>query len=238
MKKLLVILLFITATSMSAGYSDALKLFEAKKYKEALAKVAEVLETKNDMEANSPNYKLRYLAAHCHWKLGNYKSVVAHFSRCMIIKKTTVDPYIDLALSQIDNKLYGEAVASANRGLKIKEDAMLYYILGKVSMLWGKNWRAKTLFEKANSINSELFIVYHDLGIVLLKMKKYSEANTAFSVAVALDSKSGEAKNNLALTYELLNQKKKAKQYYREASTILNENVVVKKNLTRIKSAK
>ena len=127
MKKTLVMIamLLFAGTSLHASYKEALKLFEEKDYKASLKMIADELETANDTKPDSPNYSLRFLAAHNHWKLGNTRSATDHFTRCMTINKKKADPYIDLALLQVEMKKYAEAeplLLSGYEGMKQREE--------------------------------------------------------------------------------------------------------------------
>ncbi|MFC1670383.1 tetratricopeptide repeat protein [Spirochaetota bacterium] len=240
MKKIVVICIAISFFNISAyaSYEEAVELFQEKKYKESLKIVADELIVAKDLEPDSPNYKLRFLAAHLHWKLGNTDPVLIHFRRCMDIAKDKIEPYVDLALYFIELKKYEDAAKLARRGMKIKDDAMFYYILGKVSLSRSSYWRAKSFFEKANSLNQELYISYHDLGMVLMKLKKYGHANTAFSAAASLNPDSAEVLNNLGLSYEMMGKYREARKYYGEALVLSKDNSVIKQNLDRVKNKK
>jgi len=217
-----------------ASYDEAVKLYQEKKYQESLKIIASELITEDDMKPGSINYNQRFLAAHIHWKLGNSQPATSHFNRCMVIKKDSVDPYIDLGLFQIELKKYEEAGATARKGLKIRDSAMLYYIQGVVAVADGNYWRAKDMFEKANSLEPELYISYNSLGIVLLNLKKYSDANTAFTVANALRPRSFEIINNIGISLEKMSKFDDALKYYEQAKTIDPESPVIKKNIARV----
>ncbi len=236
MKKtmVLVALLLFAGTSLYASYKEALKLFEQKDYKGSLKMIADELETANDTKPDSPNYSLRFLAAHNHWKLGNTKSAIDHFTRCIAIKKKA-DPYIDLALLQIELKKYAEADATARKGMEVEKSPMLYYIMGIASLKRENFWKAKEMFEKANSLNPDLYYSYNALGVTLMKLKKYSEANTAFSAAYAVKPRSAEIVNNLGMSYEKLGKNKDAFEYYKKAQALDEKNQVIAANLERIK---
>jgi tetratricopeptide (TPR) repeat protein len=237
MKKLVVLVavFLFTGTSLFASYKEALKLFEKKDYANSLKMIANELETANDTKPDSPNYNLRFLAAHDHWKLGNTKSAIDHFTRCIAINKKKVDPYIDLALLQIEMKKYVEAEATARRGMEVEKSPMLFYIMGIVSLKRDNFWKAKEMFEKANSLNPDLYYSYNALGIALMKLKKYSEANTAFSAAYAVKPKSAEIVNNLGMSYEKLGKPKDALEYYKKARALDEKNSVIAANIDRLK---
>ena len=231
----MIVALLISSTAVFATYDEALQLFKQKNYKQSLKKVAEILIISNDLKPESPNYNLRYLASQNHMKLGNSKSAITHLQKCMGIEMNRVEPYVDLALYQIELKKYNDAKKTAIDGLKIKEDSMLYYALGKVALVRREYNRAKEFFEKANTIDSENYVSYNDLGITLMKMRKYSEANTSFSIASMLAPNSYQILNNLGRSYEKLKKYKQAKNNYNKANNLKKNNPVILSNLERIK---
>lgn len=235
---LLFAIFFITASSASASYQEALKLFQEQKYEESLKVLAGILVVDDDLKEGSPNYKIRFLAAHNHWKLGNATAVVAHLRRCSVIDSATPDPYIDLGLYFIDQKRYGDARAAADEGLKIKEHHMFYWILGRAAMERGDFNRAKEYFEKGNTMNPEFFISYNDLGITLMKMKRYGEANAAFSVALAIKPDSPEVNNNMALCYLRSGKEKDAIVYAEKAAELDPGNDVIKETVKKLNESR
>ncbi len=230
------ILIIAMSSAAFASYDEAVKLFQEKKYQESLKILAAELVVSDDFKEGAPNYKLRYLAAHNHWKLGNERSVIAHFKRCMEINKTSVNPYVDLALYLMEQKRYKDVYAIVKDGMKIKSDAMFYWILGRSYLDQGVFWKAKTFLEKANSINPEFFVSYNDLGVVLMKLKKYGDANAAFSVALAINPDSSEVNNNMALSLYMMNKIDEAKKFSKRASEINPESLEIKEVLKKINS--
>lgn len=233
----LLLIMLMTASAATASYNEALKLFQENKYEESLKILGDILVVDDDLKENSPNYKIRFLAAHNHWKLGNANSVIAHFRRCMAIDPATPDPYIDLGVYFIEQKRFGDAVSIAEEGLKVKETHMLYWILGRVAMERGDLGRAKEYFEKGNTLNPEFFISYNDLGITLMKLKRYGEANAAFSVALAINPDSAEVHNNMALCYLMTEKYTEALTYAEKASKLNPESIEIKNTISRIKEA-
>lgn len=222
------LVLFLTGTAF-ASYEQALVLYQEKKYQESLQMVADDLVVADDYKENSPNYKLRFLAAHNHWKLGNDKSAVAHFRKCMDIKKDCIDPYIDCCMVLLEKHRYGDAQSIAEDALKVKEDAMLYWILGRIAMAKENYSKARELLEKANGLDPELYVSYNDLGIVLLKLRRVGDANAAFSVALAIYPDSPEANYNMSYTLVLLGKKSEALIYAKRAMELAPGNDVIKK---------
>jgi tetratricopeptide (TPR) repeat protein len=237
MKKIVIILtiLFMISSAAFASYDEAVKLFEEKKYEDSLKILADILVVDDDLKEGSPNYKIRFLAAHNHWKLGNPKSVIAHLRRCMDIDASTPDPYIDLGIYFLETGRYSDAAAIAEEGLKVKEDHMFFWILGRVAMARKDFNRAKELFEKGNTMNPEFYISYNDLGITLMKLKRYGEANAAFSVALAIKPDSAEINNNMALCYFMTEKYKEALTYAEKAAELNPESSEIKNTITKIK---
>lgn len=238
MKKIISIIIFIISfnSAVFSSYKEALILYEEKKYKESLAIIASELDITKDMEESSPNYNLRFLAAHNHWKLGNFQSAIGHFRRCADIKKDSADPLIDLSLMMLESKRYGDANFFAMGALKISESRMPYYVLGKSAMKRWNLYKAKEYFEKAISIDPEFSLAYNDLGIVLMELRKYSEANTAFSVALLTMPESIEIQNNIGMSLEKMNKLEDALNYYNRAYEKNPENQVIQSNVNRVKA--
>jgi tetratricopeptide (TPR) repeat protein len=235
---LLFAIFIMTASAASASYQEALKLFQEQKYEESLKILAGILVVDEDLKEGSPNYKIRFLAAHNHWKLGNATAVIAHLRRCTVIDPSTPDPYIDLGLYFIDQKRYGDARAAADEGLKVKEHHMFFWILGRAAMERGDYNRAKEFFEKANTMNPEFFISYNDLGITLMKLKRYGEANAAFSVALAIKPDSAEVNNNMALCYSRSGKEKDAIIYAEKAAALDPDNSSIKETVKKVKGSR
>ena len=211
-----------------ADYDKALELFNEKKYKESLSILGQDLIVADDYKSGSPNYKIRFLAAHNHWKLGNIESASAHFRRCMAIDKSNVDPYIDIAIMYVEKGRLNDAVSVIEDGLKIKEDPMLLWILGRTYYKKGNYSRAKELLEKANSMDPEFYFSYNDLGIVLMKLNKFGDANAAFTVALAIHPDSAEINCNIAQSLLMMGKNKEALDYAKRALELDSNNESIK----------
>ncbi len=240
MKKFLVFLImfFVMSLNAFAAYDQALALFQENKYQESLTILGQDLIVADDFKPGSPNYKIRFLAAHNHWKLGNEESASAHFRRCMAIDKTKVDAYIDLAIMYIEKGKLGNASSIVEDGLQIKEDPMLFWILGRVSYLRGNFPRAKELLEKANSLDPEFYFSYNDLGIVLMKMNKFGDANAAFSVALAINPESVEINTNIAQSLVMMGKSNDAEGYAKKALSLAPDNEMIKNLVKKIEETK
>ncbi len=240
MKKLLFFSLVFTIMSSNAfaAYEQALGLFQEKKYQESLNILANDLIVADDFKPGSPNYKIRFLAAHIHWKLGNEESATIHFRKCMAIDKTKADPYIDLALLLLEKGRLNPAFSVAEDGLKVKEDSMLFWILGRISYQKENYWRAKELLEKSVSIDPELYFSYNDLGMSLMKLGKFGDANTAFSVALAVNPDSAEINLNIAQSLIMMGKFNDAENYAKKANNLVPDNEMIKNIVKKIEENK
>lgn len=237
MKKIWLSLLavILMGTAALAAYEKALELFQAKKYKESLNIVAGDLSVERDMEADSPNYRLRYLAAHNHWQLGNHDAAVSHFKRCIEIRKDDTAPFIDISYLLIEMKRYRDAETYLDRAMRIKKEPMIYFLLGEAARGNGNLWKAKELYEKAIAIDPELYISYNGLGIVLMRLGKYTQANTAFSAGLALAPQSPEILNNIGLSLLKIGKTREAYEYLKKAGAANPKNPFIDDNLASVK---
>lgn len=231
---LLFAILFAASAATAADYDEALKLYQEKKYDESLKTVTDALDAKRDREAGSPNYRLRFLAAHNHWKKGNIKAALSHFRRCAEIDKDTADPYIDAALMLIENRRFKDADSFIRKGRKVKDDPLYYHLWGRMAMANRNYGRAKELFEKAIALDPELYPSYNDLGLALMHLKKYSDANTAFAAAQSLSPSSGVVLNNLAISLEMQGKIKEAADALKKAQKAEPDNTAIFDNLSRV----
>ena len=230
MKKLIFLILAVfSSTAVFASYDQALQLYQEKKYQESLAMCGQDLIMADDFKPGSPNYKIRYLAAHNHWKLGNIESASIHFRKCMAIDKMKIDPYIDLSLMLTEKGKLKEAGSVIEDGLKVKDDASLYWILGRIAIKRNDFSRAKELLERANSLDPELYVSYNDLGIALMRLGKFGDANTAFSVALAINSDSAEINSNMAFCLYRMGKNNEALNYAKRAKELLPDNESINK---------
>ncbi len=235
MKKLIpAFLIIMFYTSAFASYDRALELYKNGFYKDSLKEIAAELDIKKDMDPDFPNYRLRFLAAHNHWKLGNLEYASIHFKKCIDMNQS-VDPYIDLALMYLDKGKLADADSYAQKGLKKEKNPMFYYILGETSLKRRNDWRAKEMFEAANALDQDNYACYNGLGIALMNLKKYGDADTAFSTALSLAPDSPEVLNNMAVCLEKQGKNKEALEVITKAALTAPEDKATAANLNRIK---
>jgi len=229
-------LIMLSSINVFASYEEALKLFEEGNYSASLNVIAAELDPDNDFVANSPNYNLRFLAAHNHWKLGNDRAVISHFNRCMEIRRDSIDPHIDLALFYLERGRFADAEAVCRRGFEIKQSPMLYYIIGRTHLARHNFRRARDNFERANSLDPEFYLSYNGLGIALMHLGRIGEANFAFRIASTLRPQNSQVLNNLGVSYEALGNRQSAVAAFERALRLDPNNVEIRNNLSGLKN--
>jgi Flp pilus assembly protein TadD len=156
----------------------------------------------------------------------------------MAIDKAKVDPYIDFAIFLMEKGKLNAASSVVEDGLKVKEDPMLFWILGRLSYQKQNFWRAKELLEKANSLDPEMYFAYNDLGMALMKLNKIGDANAAFSVALAINPESAEINTNLAQSLVLMGKEVDAEQYAKKALELSPDNEIIRNLIKKIEESR
>jgi tetratricopeptide (TPR) repeat protein len=225
--------LILFPLALSADYKSALELFQKGDYAASLKVVADELNASQDMVAGSPNYRLRYLAAHNHWRMGNHDRALTHLAACARIQPSSADPLIDIGLIYIDLNRWQDAINAGQRAATLdKNSAMAFYILGKARYGFQNYWGAKEYLEKATSLDFELYAAWSELGRSLTALEKYPEAETAFSTALSLNPDSPEVLNNYAVMLHKAGNHKKAAELIARAAKLNPQSAVIAKNVT------
>ena len=115
-------------------YRKALNSYKQRKFEASLNHIRHVI------ESNMLDYRLRYLAAHNHWRQGNYRDAVVHFRTAIGQKPGHHAAYIDLSLMLVFQKNYTTARIVALEGINAVKKAgkhvpaKLYNILARISL--------------------------------------------------------------------------------------------------------
>lgn len=222
-----------------ADYNQALDLFKQGKYQDSLKAVGDALDVTKDADPASQNYQLRFLAAHNHRKLGNFASAIIHLQKCAEIKPSSVDPLIDLSFVYIDAVKYKEAFAVAQKVTAMdSKNAAGFYLMGLSMYKQGVFWGAKEYLEKAVSFDPEMYMAWNTQGLVLMGLKKYADANTAFSTALAMNPDAPEIVNNLSVSYAKMGNVAEAQKAADKATALAPNNEQIKKNQDAISKMK
>lgn len=234
-KTIFAVVSLIAAFPVFADYNSALNLFSQGKYEESLKIIGQELDASLDMTADSPNYKLRFLAAHNHWKMKRYENAMSHIGRCLQIKPDDTNAMIDAGLIYSDWNKFKDALRIGQKlAEKEKNNPAGYYLIGKARYGLENYWGAKELYEKATSIDFNFYPAWNELGKTLMMLKKYPEAEIAFSTALSIKPGSYEVMNNLAACYYTQGQKEKATEMLKKAAEAGKSNAVIQENLASV----
>ena len=197
-----------TAEYIEEFYKKALADYDIQQYEKSLDNIRHVI--KSDMD----NYKLRYLAAHNHWKLGNFESAEAHFKRTISAEPNNAGPYIDYSLMQLHMRDYKRSEKTAKKGIKvlsgnkIEVPSKLYNIIARIKLLNGNAKESLEYAEKAKSLLDQKGTGVKDKleAMVLearsqLLLKNFDKAELSMQWALSLRKTSPYLHNLLGYVY-------------------------------------
>lgn len=216
-----------TPEYIEESYQKALKSYLERNYEDSLNHIRHVISS--DMN----HYKLRYLAAHNHWRLGNYTPASIHFRTAIDAEPAQPGAYIDYALMLFQLQKYNDAAGVLQTGINkltaagTKIPAKLYNALartylhrGNIAQALANAEKAKAAFEKNRAgIKDKLEAVLLE-GRSHLALGNYEKAELSVQWAISMKKDNAYAHNLLGYIYErwavsLKNQKdlaEKAKQ--------------------------
>ena len=160
----------------------------------------------NDLQ----NPKLRYLAAHNHWKLKNYSSADSHLKVFIQVETTQETGYIELALLNLEQNKFQEAMNALQRGLlKVPAStlsAKYYNVLARVALAQGSYTRALSYIETSKTKVSDKEIANKFEALLLetranLLLKHYENAEIPILWALNLKNNNPYALNLAATLY-------------------------------------
>jgi len=105
-----------------------------------------------------------------------------------------------------------------NNLIKTEDKIAYYYFFFSLGMKMAADKKdSKELLKKAIKINPNDALAHNNLGIVLVKLNRYDEAEKEYREAINLDRNLGLAHNNLGNLLHDLNRYNEAEKEYREA---------------------
>lgn len=231
MKKLIFVLFTISLyfSIQAASYDEAIELFNKGQYLESLNNLATIL---GSLGTSNPTeeYRLRVLAAHNHWKMGNHVKAMIHLRRCEEIAPGK-ELYIDMMLISLQFNQNRDAAVYARKILEYDgTSSHAVYGLGEVALRENDLASAQKYFEQCVSDDPELYVGWVGLGKTFFQMKKYSQANTAFSTALALNANSAQLMSNVAISYFYIDKKNEAIEYIDKALSLEPDNKAIRAN--------
>ncbi len=235
----------------------AVEAYRNKNYKQSLDFIVHVI--RSDM--NNP--KLRYLAAHIHWKNQNYRSAEIHFNAFLNAQPNKLAGYIDLASMYHEKGSYEksrelirgkiEKLQSEGQEIPIKLFNILarsYLYEREISKIMEHSSAAKALFSSEKKYN-----VQHKLETLLIESRAYllktnfQKAEISALWASEIDKNNEYCLNLLGVVYlkwaENTTDKKKkaflyknAKESFEKAMYHIDDSMnlykIIKKNLEKV----
>ena len=175
-------------------------------------------------------YKLRFLAAHNHWKLGNFGPAQTHFRAALKIDPDQIGVYVDMSRFYISFGKFSDARSMAEKGLKkFGKHYQLYNLLGR-AQFGRKQYKASlALAIKSKQLMPNNYDAVFLEGINNYALKKYSKAAFLLNWAFSMNKKKAEAAYYLGVTQIALGDdalaagdKKKAESHYNKGREALD----------------
>ena len=188
---------------LTKTYEKALASFNQGKYEESLNHIRHVI------KSSMRDYRLRYLAAHNHWKQRNYNSAEIHFATAISVAPDQASGYIDLSLLYLEQKKWLLALNQSSRGIRVLTannkpvPAKLYNIEARVHLYRGDFAQALAQAQAAKVAHLKYpkeqqkssSVIKDRLESIILEgraqvgLKQFDEADLAFSWAAKLSLK-------------------------------------------------
>jgi tetratricopeptide (TPR) repeat protein len=144
-----------------------------------------------------------YPSAIAEGNLGNYLALNGHkeeanqhFERAIALDPRVLYPYVNLANYYRDKGDLDQAILEYKRGIDMipyidrptrMEDMPLFYYLGEVYEMQGKDKEAVAQFEQATKVGPHIAEAFHNLGLQYEKRGRIAEAEEAYRKAVSLE---------------------------------------------------
>jgi len=193
---------------IEASYKKAIAEFDMRNYEDSLNQIRHVI------KADMNNYNLRYLAAHNHWKSGNFDSAALHFQAAINVRPEAYGTYIDFALMRIHERKYRSAEFIAQNGIKylsqhnIPVPPKIYNILSRIKLQQGLSSEALVYAEMAKAaLNTNTGIKDNLESVVLesraqLSLNNFEKAELAMQWAISLKENSPYLQNLMGYIYK------------------------------------
>ena len=241
-----------SSLSIDEAIKKATEHYNLDNYEKSLEVIRQVITT--DLQ----NPKLRYLAAHNHWKLKNYSSAETHFKVFIQVESAQEFGYIELALLFLEqNKLRDAADILSKGRIKIGEvtlSSRYYNVLARVTLAQGMYSRSLAFIElskeKANEKDVankfESLLIETRINILL---HKYDAAEIPILWALSIKNNNSYALNLAGVLYsnwanvtpnatQKLERMETAKKYFSEAKKVADSGSslysIIESNLKRI----
>jgi eukaryotic-like serine/threonine-protein kinase len=145
------------------------------------------------------------------------------YKRAIAMRPEIWDAYHRLGAFYYDQRRFSEAAEQFRRLIELLPDhASAYTSLGTTLLAMGRTNEAEAEFKKSLSIGPD-YAAASNLGVIYYTQKRYAEAAAITEKALHINDKDYRLWNNLAITYEWLDQPGKAREAFHEELTRLEQ---------------
>ncbi|PYQ12669.1 MAG: hypothetical protein DMF80_17115 [Acidobacteria bacterium] len=154
---------------------------------------------------------------------GRREEGIAELKKAIALRPNYWGHHYELAIAYFDSGRYPEAAATCRRVIELQPDSSRgLLLLGTVYYASGDNRRAIATLRQANALSPDA-ATYTNLGAALLADRRYAEAAQAFEEAARRAPKAPSKQRNLGEVYERLGRGEAARQAYRRAVELSQE---------------
>ena len=141
---------------------------------------------------------------------GKFDKAIYHYKKALNIRPDTVCAIKNLGVAMFDKGNLKVAFQYFNKAIVINpEDFDAYYRIGRIMEKQEKVNEAIRHFDEAIRINPDYAPAYNEIGIILAQKGKLQKSNEFFLKAMQLKPDCKEARDNLLILKQLMQQDKK-----------------------------
>ena len=128
------------------------------------------------LNKNKSDYDTNFNLANCYLGLLNFEKAIEYYENCTRLNRNRHEPYHQIGVCYRLVRDYQKSILNLNNALSIKENALSYYILGKVFRDNGQFEEARKSFEKSIFLNKNFIDSKLSLANIENDYGNYDEA--------------------------------------------------------------
>ena len=149
-----------------------------------------------------------------------YKEAESVFKKVVSLNPEDAEGFLNLGLTEFFLKSYEKAIDNIERGLKIKEVSSYRVILCDLYVITGQYDKAAESYKILIDSFPSNFLLYYNYGILLERMGKNNEAESAFLESIKIQPRFAGAYVKLGNLYDEQDNVESAIKYYKDAIEI------------------
>eukprot|EP01080_Neovahlkampfia_damariscottae_P009512 gene9512-1719_t len=200
-------------------YNEAIKLFYAKKYVEALDTVNAAIEIKDD------DFNFYYVRGVCSKTMGDPNSAIVDFETCLKLNPDHTKAMFPLAKLYVKKEKFKSALKYYGILIEKEPTPELYLDRGVIlSELEGSEEKAVSDFTNAIKLNENFMDAYENRGILLKQMEEFEKAIPDFTKLLTRSTVDPDMYVERGMCYYELDEEDKAVADFKKALEIDPEN--------------